>query len=155
MNQMAIGNFIEKKRKEQNLTQAQLAEKLGVSNKTVSKWENGKCMPDYGVIQPLCTELGVTVSELMDGEERAQDSIRAYDDEQILDLIKRTQALESQRETLVGIILIVMGMALGAMSFTLGGSDVKDFFSGLMMGLSCGSMLVGIFVAVRSIAKRG
>ncbi|MGM9596160.1 MAG: helix-turn-helix domain-containing protein [Oscillospiraceae bacterium] len=155
MNQIAIGNFIEKKRKEQNLTQAQLAEKLGVSNKTVSKWENGKCMPDYGVIQPLCTELCVTVSELMDGEEQAQDSIRAYDDEQILDLIKRTQALESQRETLVGIILIVMGMALGAMSFTLGGSDVKDFFSGLMMGLSCGSMLVGIFVAVRSIAKRG
>ena len=155
MNQIAIGNFIEKKRKEQNLTQAQLAEKLGVSNKTVSKWENGKCMPDYGVIQPLCTELGVTVSELMDGEEQAQDSIRAYDDEQILDLTKRTQALESQRETLVGIILIVMGMALGAMSFTLGGSDVKDFFSGLMMGLSCGSMLVGIFVAVRSIAKRG
>ena len=155
MNQIAIGNFIEKKRKEQNLTQAQLAEKLGVSNKTVSKWENGKCMPDYGVIQPLCTELGVTVSELMDGEEQAQDSIRAYDDEQVLDLIKRTQALESQRETLVGILLIVMGMALGAMSFTLGGSDVKDFFSGLMMGLSCGSMLVGIFVAVRSIAKRG
>ena len=155
MDQIAIGNFIEKKRKEQNLTQAQLAEKLGVSNKTVSKWENGKCMPDYGVIQPLCTELGVTVSELMDGEEQAQDSIRAYDDEQILDLIKRTQALESQRETLVGIILIVMGMALGAMSFTLGGSDVKDFFSGLMMGLSCGSMLIGIFVAVRSIAKRG
>ena len=155
MNQIAIGNVIEKKRKEQHLTQAQLAEKLGVSNKTVSKWENGKCMPDYGVIQPLCTELGVTVSELMDGEEQAQDSIRAYDDEQILDLIKRTQALESQRETLVGIILIVMGMALGAMSFTLGGSDVKDFFSGLMMGLSCGSMLVGIFVAVRSIAKRG
>ena len=155
MNQIVIGNFIEKKRKEHNLTQAQLAEKLGVSNKTVSKWENGKCMPDYGVIQPLCTELGVTVSELMDGEEQAQDSIRAYDDEQILDLIKRTQALESQRETLVGIILIVMGMALGAMSFTLGGSDVKDFFSGLMMGLSCGSMLVGIFVAVRSIAKRG
>ena len=155
MNQIAIGNFIEKKRKEQNLTQAQLAEKLGVSNKTVSKWENGKCMPDYGVIQPLCTELGVTVSELMDGEEQAQDSIRAYDDEQILDLIKRTQALESQRETLVGIILIVMGMALGAMSFTLDGSDVKDFFSGLMMGLSCGSMLIGIFVAVRSIAKRG
>ena len=67
MNQIAIGNFIEKKRKEQNLTQAQLAEKLGVSNKTVSKWENGKCMPDYGVIQPLCSELCVTVSELMDG----------------------------------------------------------------------------------------
>lgn len=155
MNQIAIGNFIEKKRKELNLTQAQLAEKLCVSNKTVSKWENGKCMPDYGIIQPLCEELGVTVSELMDGEEQPQDSIRAYDDEQILDLIKRTQALESQRTTLVGILLIVMGMALGAMSFTLGGSDVKDFFSGVMMGISCATMLVGVFVAVKSIAKRG
>ncbi len=155
MNQIAIGNFIEKKRKEQNLTQAQLAEKLGVSNKTVSKWENGKCMPDYGVIQPLCAELKVTVSELMDGEEQPEDSIRAYDDEQILDLIKRTQALENQRTTLIGILLIVMGMALGAMSFTIGGSDVKDFFSGIMMGLSTGSMLVGVFVAMKSVAKRG
>lgn len=155
MNQIAIGNFIGKKRKELNLTQAQLAEKLGVSNKTVSKWENGKCMPDYGIIQPFCAELGISVSELMDGEEQPQDSIRAYDDSQILDLIKRTQALESQRTTLSGVILIVLGMALGAMSSTLGGSDVNDFFSGLMMGLSCGSMLVGIFVAVRSIAKRG
>lgn len=155
MNQIAIGNFIGKKRKELNLTQAQLAEKLGVSNKTVSKWENGKCMPDYGIIQPLCAELGISVSELMDGEEQPQDSIRAYDDGQILDLIKRTQALQSQRTTLSGVILIVLGMAIGAMSSTLGGSDVKDFFSGLMMGLSCGSMLVGIFVAVRSIAKRG
>ena len=155
MNQIAIGNFIEKKRKEQNLTQAQLAEKLGVSNKTVSKWENGKCMPDYGVIQPLCAELKVTVSELMDGEEQPEDSIRAYDDEQILDLIKRTQVLENQRTTLIGILLIVTGMALGAMSFTIGGSDVKDFFSGIMMGLSTGSMLVGVFVAMKSVAKRG
>lgn len=154
MNQIAIGNFIEKKRKELNLTQAQLAEKLGVSNKTVSKWENGKCMPDYGIIQPLCAELGISVSELMDGEEQARDSIRAYDDEQILDLIKRMQALENQRGTLVGVLLIVLGMALGAMSFTLGGSDVKDFFSGLMMGISCATMLVGVFVSVRSIAKR-
>lgn len=45
--------------------------------------------------------------------------------------------------------------AIGAMSFTLGGSDVKDFFSGLMMGLFCATMLVGVFVAVKSIAKRG
>lgn len=54
MNQLEIGIFIAKKRKEQSLTQAQLAEKLGISNKTVSKWETGKCMPDYGIIQPLC-----------------------------------------------------------------------------------------------------
>ena len=57
------------KRKEQSLTQEQLAERLGVSNKTVSKWETGKCMPDYAVVKNLCGELKVSVSELMDGEE--------------------------------------------------------------------------------------
>lgn len=154
MNQIAIGNFIEKKRKELNLTQAQLAEKLGVSNKTVSKWENGKCMPDYGIIQPLCAELSISVSELMDGEEQAQDSIRAYDDSQVLDLIKRTQALENQRTSLYGIILIVLGIAVCALSFTFGGSDVKDFISGVMLGISCGAMIAGLIVVVSSFAKR-
>ena len=154
MNQVAIGNFIGKKRKELNLTQAQLAEKLGVSNKTVSKWENGKCMPDYGIIQPLCAELGISVSELMDGEEQPQDSIRAYDDGQILDLIKRTQALESQRTTLSGVILIVLGIAICALSFSFGGSDVKDFVSGVMLGISCGAMLAGVYIVGSSLAKR-
>ncbi len=154
MNQVAIGNFIGKKRKELNLTQAQLAEKLGVSNKTVSKWENGKCMPDYGIIQPLCAELGISVSELMDGEEQPQDSIRAYDDSQILDLIKRTQALESQRTTLGGVILIVLGIAICALSFSFGGSDVKDFVSGVMLGISCGAMLAGVYIVGSSLAKR-
>lgn len=154
MNQIAIGNFIGKKRKELNLTQAQLAEKLGVSNKTVSKWENGKCMPDYGIIQPLCAELGISISELMDGEEQPQDSIRAYDDSQILDLIKRTQALESQRTTLGGVILIVLGIAICALSFSFGGSDVKDFVSGVMLGISCGAMLAGVYIVGSSLAKR-
>ena len=154
MNQVAIGNFIGKKRKELNLTQAQLAEKLGVSNKTVSKWENGKCMPDYSIIQPLCAELGISVSELMDGEEQPQDSIRAYDDGQILDLIKRTQALESQRTTLSGVILIVLGIAICALSFSFGGSDVKDFVSGVMLGISCVAMLAGVYIVGSSLAKR-
>lgn len=154
MNQIAIGNFIGKKRKELNLTQAQLAEKLGVSNKTVSKWENGKCMPDYGIIQPLCAELGISVSELMDGEEQPQDSIRAYDEGQILDLIKRTQALESQRTTLSGVILIVLGIAICALSFSFGGSDVKDFVSGVMLGISCVAMLAGVYIVGSSLARR-
>ena len=80
MEQVAIGKFIAKKRKEQNLTQEQLAERLGVSNKTISKWETGKCMPDYTVIKSLCGELKVTVSELMDAEETEGKSVRVYDD---------------------------------------------------------------------------
>lgn len=66
MNQLTIGKFIAQKRKEKNLTQEQLSEKLGVSNKTVLKWECGKCMPDYSIVKPLCQELGITVSELIE-----------------------------------------------------------------------------------------
>ena len=146
MGQVAIGKFIAKKRKEQNMTQEQLAERLGVSNKTISKWETGKCMPDYTVIKSFCGELKVTVSELMDAEETEEKSVRVYDDDQILDLLRRTQELEKQKVTLTGVILIVMGIALQALSQTLGGSDVKDFFSGLLLGLSVAEMLAGIYV---------
>lgn len=103
-------------------------------------------MPDYTVIKSLCGELKVTVSELMDAEETEEKSVRVYDDDQILDLLRRTQELEKQKVTLTGVILIVMGIALQALSQTLGGSDVKDFFSGLLLGLSVAEMLAGIYV---------
>ena len=154
MNQLTIGKFISKKRKEKNLTQEQLAEKLGISNKTISKWETGKCMPDYGIVKELCEELEITIAELMDGEASEEKSVRAYDDEQIMDLLRRTQELEKQKKLLYGILLIVMGIALQALSHTLGGSNVKDFFSGLLLGVSIAEMLVGIFVLGRSIAER-
>lgn len=89
-------------------------------------------MPDYAVIKNLCEELKVSVSELMDGEEADDKSIRVYDDEQILDLLRRTQELEKQKVMLAGVILIVMGIALQALSHTFGGSDVKDFFAGIL-----------------------
>ena len=154
MNQMATGKFISQKRKEKSLTQEQLAEKLGVSNKTVSKWETGKCMPDYSVVKTLCDELEITVAELMDGEKSEEKSVRTYDEEQIMDLLKKTQNLEKQKELLYGILLIVMGIALQALSHTLGGSDVKDFFSGLLLGISIAEMLVGVYVAGKGIAGR-
>ena len=154
MNQMATGKFISQKRKEKSLTQEQLAEKLGVSNKTVSKWETGKCMPDYSVVKALCDELEITVAELMDGEKSEEKSVRTYDEEQIMDLLKKTQNLEKQKELLYGILLIVMGIALQALSHTLGGSNVKDFFSGLLLGISIAEMLVGIYVVGKRIAGR-
>ena len=82
MNQTAIGSYIARKRREQNLTQEQLAQQLGVSNKTISKWENGKCMPDYSIIQKLCEALHVTLPELMDGEDASENSVHVYDNEQ-------------------------------------------------------------------------
>ena len=105
MNQTAIGGYIARKRKEQNLTQEQLAEKLGVSNKTISKWENGKCMLDYSIIQTLCEARQVTLPELMDGEDAAENSVHVYDNEQILNLLRRTQELERQKGPSMGLFL--------------------------------------------------
>lgn len=154
MNQQQIGKFIAHKRKEKNLTQEQLAEKLGVSNKTVSKWETGKCMPDYSIVQPLCKELGITVAELMDGEDADEKSVRAYDEEQIMDLLRRTQELEKHKKLLSGVLLIIMGIALVALSNTIGGSSFKDFCSGLLLGISIPEMLAGLFVVGKGLAGR-
>lgn len=154
MNQATIGNYIARKRKEQNLTQEQLAEQLGVSNKAISKWENGKCMPDYSIIQKLCEVLQVTISELMDGEDAAGNSIQVYDDAQILDLLRRTQELERQKNMLYGLILGVLGIACNAMSGTIGGTDVRDFFSGILTGLSVVEILAGVWVVGKQILHR-
>ena len=154
MNQLTTGKFILKKRKEKNLTQEQLAEKLGVSNKTISKWETGKCMPDYSVIKNLCEELEITIAELMDGEETEEKSVRTYDEEQIMDLLRRTQELEKQKKLIYGVLLIVMGIAIQALSHSISGSNVKDFFSGLFLGLSIGEMIVGVCVLGKSMRKK-
>lgn len=154
MNQFVTGKFIAFKRKQKNLTQEQLAEKLGVSNKTISKWETGKCMPDYSIIKSLCQELEVTVAELIDGEISQEQSVRPYDNEQILDLLRRTQELEKQRNVLYGMMLIVMGIALQAISDAVGGSDFKEFISGSLLGLSIGEMLVGVYVVGKSLAEK-
>lgn len=154
MNQSAAGQYIAKKRKGRNLTQEQLAEKLGVSNKTVSKWENGRCMPDYGVIQKLCAELGVSIPELMDGRDIAGSGAPAYDDALVLELIKRTQELEAQKNTMYGMLLIVMGIALLAISETFGGTNFEDLLSGILLGLAVGEMLAGAFFAGRGLIKK-
>jgi transcriptional regulator with XRE-family HTH domain len=149
MNQTVTGKFIALKRKEKGQTQEQLAEKLGVSNKTISKWETGKCMPDYAIVQSLCKELGISVAELMEGEEAEKQSVQVYDEEQMMDMLRRIQELEKQKCVLSGTMLIVLGIAMLVMSNTLGGSNVKDFFSGLLFGMAVTEMVVGAYVAVK------
>ena len=154
MNQTAIGSYIARKRREQNLTQEQLAQQLGVSNKTISKWENGKCMPDYSIIQRLCGAIHVTLPELMDGEDAAENSVHVYDNEQILDLLRRTQELERQKGALYGLVLVLLGIASSALSKTTGGTDVQNFISGVLMGLSVAEILAGIWGAGKTFLKQ-
>ncbi len=148
MNQISIGKFIAEKRKAKNLTQAQLAERLNISNKTISKWETGKSMPDYSIMESLCNELDISISELLNGEKP-----QVNNDEQMIELVQRVQQLENQKNSLNGIILIVMGIALMALSFILEGSAIKDFISGLLLGISVVEMLVGVYISVRYLKK--
>ena len=67
MNQEKIGKFILELRKEKNMTQQELADKIGVTDRAISKWENGRGMPDLSLMKPLCDVLGITLNELISG----------------------------------------------------------------------------------------
>lgn len=103
-------------------------------------------MPDYSIIKPLCKELDITISEFIEDEESNH-----INEEQILDLLRRTQELEKQKNLLYGIILIVIGIALQALSYAIGGTDFKDFVSGLLVGISIGELLIGIYIVGKTI----
>ena len=146
MNQSSIGQTIAQKRKAKNMTQSQLAEKLNISNKAISKWENGKCMPDYSIIEQLCSELDITLNELISGK----TDPKTNNEKQLLDLFRKIQELEKQKNTMLGLFLFVMGIALMALSHTFSGSDVQNFLSGALLGISVGEMLVGVYCIVQT-----
>ena len=89
MNQVEVGKFIAKCRKKNNLTQAQLAEKLRITDRAVSKWETGKSMPDASIMLELCEILGITVNELLSGEEADMESYGKKADENLIALQRK------------------------------------------------------------------
>ena len=86
MNQVKIGKFIADERKSQNLTQAQLAEKLDITDKAVSKWERGIAMPDTAIMLELCGILGISVNELLNGERLMAEKDSKNDEKLLLDM---------------------------------------------------------------------
>lgn len=120
MNQEKIGKFIASLRKEKNLTQQELAEILGVSDKSVSRWENGKTMPDLSLMQPLCQELGITINELLSGEKIKEEEYQEKSEENILNTIdysnkkiKHTKSIFIFLMTMIGVVLITFGVLFG------------------------------------------
>lgn len=102
MDQKKIGAFITALRKEKGLTQKELADKLFISDKTVSKWETGKGIPDVSLIIPFCELFGITANELLSGERLEDTSYRRRAEEHIIALIKEKQ--ESKRNILLSCI---------------------------------------------------
>lgn len=119
MNQEKIGKFIATCRKEKNLTQVELAEKLGVTDRSVSKWENGKCMPDLSLFKPLCEELGITINELLSGEKIKEEIYQEKFEENIVNTIDYTNKKITEKNNLIGTILLIFGFLITLTAITI------------------------------------
>lgn len=114
MNQEKIGKFILELRKEKDMTQQTLADKLGVSDKTISKWENGRGMPDLSLMKPLCNVLGITINELLSGERLDKKDYQEKLEENILNTINYTGSKLKRTNKIfkivIGTTVIIIGL---------------------------------------------
>lgn len=122
MNQIKIGKFIAACRKEQGLTQLQLADKLGITDKAVSKWERGIAMPDTSIMLELCEILQINVNELLSGEKITMENKNQKNEELMLDLAKEIAQKNKTIWTTMWVIMTVSIIGL------LGGCAAVYFF---------------------------
>ena len=109
MDQIKIGKFIAECRKNKNMTQAQLAEKVGVTDRAVSKWENGRSMPDTSIMLELCGELGITVNDLLCGERIIMENNQQKNEQLLLDMAKE---LEKKSKTIWNAMWTIMTVSI-------------------------------------------
>ncbi len=115
MDQVKIGKFIAGCRKQNNLTQMQLAEKLGITDRAVSKWERGKSLPDAAIMLDLCALLNITVNDLLSGEVISMDNQNKRTEELLLEMAKQKEESDKRLlfgEILVGVLCIIVMLAL-------------------------------------------
>lgn len=111
MDQIKIGAFIAERRKMKNLTQAQLSERLGVTDRAVSKWETGRCLPDSSIMLDLCRELGISVNDLLYGEVITMENFNEKYEEQLLELVKQKEEADKnllRLEIVLGILSTII-----------------------------------------------
>lgn len=96
MNQAKIGSFIAQCRKEKGLTQAQLAEKLNITDRAVSKWETGRAMPDSSIMLELCEILGITVNDLLSGEVVTVDNYNKELENNLLEMVRQKEQADKR-----------------------------------------------------------
>lgn len=113
-----IGEFIAYNRKNKGLTQEQLGEKLGVTNKTISRWENGNYMPDLSLLKPLSEELGITLNELLSGEKIEKENIVETTEKSLINTIDYTKQKMDHEHKKISVLLMVAGIVLSFVALT-------------------------------------
>ena len=112
MNQIKIGEFISSQRRKNNLTQAALAEKLGITDRAVSKWERGKGLPDASLMLDLCEILGITVNELLNGEKISMENNNQKNEQLLLEMANE---LEKKNKTIWSSMWVIMTVSIIAL----------------------------------------
>ena len=107
MDQVKIGKFIAQRRKGENLTQAQLAEKLGITDRAVSKWETGKAMPDSSIMLGLCKILKISVNDLLTGKVVTMENYNRELENNLLEMIKQKEQSDKRLLALEWVISIL------------------------------------------------
>ncbi len=112
MDQEKIGEFISEKRKEKGLTQAELAEKLGITDRAVSKWERGKSLPDASIMLELCFILGITVNDLLSGEVVSMENYGKENEKNLIEMVKLKEASDKRLLSLEIVIGVISSLFL-------------------------------------------
>ena len=112
MDQLKIGRFIAECRKSKNLTQMQLAEKLSITDKAVSKWERGISMPDSAIMLELCDILGISVNELLSGEKSIMENEQKNGDKLLVDMARE---IENKNKTIWKSMWVIMIISMTAL----------------------------------------
>ena len=152
MDQIKTGKFIAEKRKEQNLTQVQLAEKLGITNRAVSKWETGKSLPDASIMLELCDVLKITVNDLLNGEVVSMENYNEKTEKNLIEMVKQKEQADKSLLTLeivLGVVSTVFMLAMIAVGavFVNMGMDIWVFW--LLFGAGFAQFIVCMMFALK------
>lgn len=149
MNQLKIGKFIAECRKSVGLTQMQLAEKLNITDRAVSKWENGKSLPDSSVMLELCAVLKITVNDLLSGEVVTMDNYNKEMENKLIELVKEKEQRDKNLLTLEWVIGILSLIVLFVPIFIGALIPMEDWQRIVIIFIGFIPCFVGFFFAVK------
>ena len=137
MDNIKIGKFIAENRKKKNMTQEQLAEKIGVTSKTISRWENGNYMPDISLLKPLSEELNITLNDLLSGEKVEKEKYQEKLEENIINTIDYSNKKVSQKNNSIALLLVAFGILCTITAMSIFPSDsswggIYSIFGGII-----------------------
>lgn len=157
MDQRKVGAFLKELRKDKGVTQEQLAEKLNVSNRTVSRWETGNNMPDLGVLVELADYYEVEIREILDGERRRERMTEETRDtvQMVTEYANAEKALLLMRAkviSIIGLISLMVGLLMLSME-PAKALPVYSFIEGVSLGLSVGAMITMVLYTTGMLAR--